>query len=289
MTTCSSRAPHEHVADVPALDGALRARLTETLASEHEIFFPFGASVAVLRPGRSGALLFAIFGREFPQVVEPLALIEDLAPAPGASASPGSFGTLGRMCFGSSRGLKLYIHAPLDGEDPPIARVLDALRTDAAAHVAYRGLQRQDSGTRQTAERILREGKTLSRTAASRADLMQAIADADDRLEPGADEPVTRYAEVLATIPAAPLARPAAVATAPKTPAAAATPESRLGPNREFLPGSTGKTPGSAPLLGPPPLFPGPASWPRACSELALEDAAGHAGRGFTWARRETA
>ena len=65
-----------------------------------------------------------------------------------------------------------------------------------------------------------REGKTLSRTAASRADLMQAIADADDRLEPGADEPVTRYAEVLATVPAAPAARPAAVAAVPRAPAA---------------------------------------------------------------------
>jgi hypothetical protein len=33
------------------------------------------------------------------------------------------------------------------------------------------------------------------------------------------DEPVTRYAEVLATIPAAPVARPAAVAAVPKVPA----------------------------------------------------------------------
>jgi serine protease Do len=223
LMTTLKRAPHEHVADVPALDGSLRARLTETLASEREIFFPFGANVAVLRPGASGALLFAIFGREFPQVVEPLALIEDLAPAPGATASPGSFGTLGRIWFGSSRGLKLYIHAPLDGDlDPPIARVLDALRTDAAAHLAYRGLQQQDSRTRQIAARILHEGKTLSRTAAARADLLQAMADAGERLGPGADEAVTRYAEVLATVPAAPLARPAAVATAPKTPAAAA-------------------------------------------------------------------
>jgi serine protease Do len=218
LMTTLKRAPHEHVADVPVLDGALRARLAETLASEREIFFPFGANVALLRPGASGALLFAIFGREFPQVVEPLALIEDLAP--GASASPGSFGTLGRIWFGSSRGLKLLIHAPLDGEiDPPIARVLDALRTDAAAHIAYRGLQQQDSRTRQIAERILRQAKTLSRTAASRADLLQAMAEAGDRLGPSVDEPVTRYAEVLATIPAAPVARPAAVAAVPKVPA----------------------------------------------------------------------
>ncbi len=199
LMTTLKRAPHAHVADVPALDGALRARLEETLASEHEIFFPFGANVAVLRPAASGALLFAIFGRDFPRVVEPLALVEDLAPAPGASTSPSSFGTLGRIWFGSSRGLKLYIHAPLDGDgEPPIARVLDALRTDAAAHVAYRGLQRQDSETRQTAERILREGKTLARTAASRADLLQAITDAGERLGPGVDEVVTRFAELLA-------------------------------------------------------------------------------------------
>jgi S1-C subfamily serine protease len=220
LMTTLKRAPHEHVAEVPALDGALRAHLAEALASEREIFFPFGASVAVVRPGASGALLFAIFSRDFPQVVEPLALIEDLAPAPGASASPSSFGSLGRVWFGSARGLKLYLRAPLDGDgEPPIERVLDALRTDAAAHVAYRGLQQQDSRTRQTAERILREGKTLSRTAASRADLLQAISEAGDRLGPGADEPLTRFAEVLAQPT---VAVPAAVAAGPRPPAAVA-------------------------------------------------------------------
>ena len=199
MMTTLRRAPHEHVADVPVLDSALRAGLEKTLGSEREVFFPFGANIAVLRPGVSGALLFAVFGRDFPQVVEPLATIEDLAPAPGASTTPSSFGTLGRIWFGSSRGLKLYTHASLDGDgDLPIARVLDALRTDAAAHVAYRGLARQDSRTRQTAERILREGKTLARTAASRADLLQAITDAGERLGPGVDEEGTRFAELFA-------------------------------------------------------------------------------------------
>jgi len=206
LMTTLKRAPHEHVADVPVLDGALRARLTETLAAEREIFFPFGANVAVLRPASGSALLFAIFSRDFPQAVEPLALLEDLAPAPGTSAS--TFGSLGRVWFGSARGLKLYARAALDGEgDPPLARVLDALRTDAAAHAAYRGLQRQDSVTRQTAERILREAKTLSRTAASRADLVQAIAEAGDRWGPGADEPVTHFAELPAPPPSV---RPAA-------------------------------------------------------------------------------
>ena len=49
LMTTLKRTPHEHVADVPALDGVLRAHLDETLASEREIFFPFGANVAVLR------------------------------------------------------------------------------------------------------------------------------------------------------------------------------------------------------------------------------------------------
>jgi serine protease Do len=206
LMTTLKRAPHEHVADAPALDGASRAHLGETLASEREIFFPFGANVAIVRPGAGGALFFAIFSREFPQVVEPMALVEDL---PAATPGSTSFGTLGRVWFGSPRGLKLYARGPADVDgDPPIARVLDALRTDAAAHVAYRGLQRQDSGTRQIAEHILREGKTLSRTAAARGDLLQAIADAGERLGPNADDPVTHFAELLA--PAAAAARPAA-------------------------------------------------------------------------------
>src|SRR5262249_50360951 len=95
LMTTLKRTPHEHVADVPTLDGTLRRHLDETLASEHEIFFPFGANVAVLRPGASGTLFFAIFSRDFPQVVEPLALVEDLPPAP--APAPTSFGTLGRV------------------------------------------------------------------------------------------------------------------------------------------------------------------------------------------------
>jgi S1-C subfamily serine protease len=197
LMTTLKRTPHEHVADVPTLDGLLRRHLDETLASEREIFFPVGANGAVLRPGATGTLFFAIFSRDFPQVVEPLAVVEDLPPAP--APAPTSFGMLGRVWFGSPRGLKLYApRGPIDTDgDPPVARVLDALRSDAAAHVAYRGLQRQDS-TRQTADRLLREGKTLSRTAATRIDLLQALTDAGERLGPGGDEPVTPYAEVTA-------------------------------------------------------------------------------------------
>ncbi len=197
LMTTLKRTPHDHVADAPTLDGTLRTQLDETLTSEHEIFFPFGANVAMLRPGAGGALYFAIFSHDFPLAVEPLALVEDLPPTKSPASS--SFGTLGRVWFGSSRGLKLYARGPLDTEgDPPIARVLDALRTDVAAHVAYRGLQRQELGTRQTADRILREGKTLSRTAASRADLLQAITEAGERLGPSPDDQVTHFAQLLA-------------------------------------------------------------------------------------------
>ena len=148
LMTTLKRTPHEHVADVPALDGALRAHLDETLASEHEIFFPFGANVAVLRPGaeRRAAVRdlqprLSAGGRAAGADRGSARRRRRRARARAASARSAASGSGRRAGSSSTRTL------PLDTDgDPPIARVLDALRTDAAAHVAYRGLQRQDSG-----------------------------------------------------------------------------------------------------------------------------------------------
>jgi serine protease Do len=201
MTTLK-RTTHEHVAEAPALDGALRARIDQAVAREQEIFFPFGGNVALVRRGGGGALLFAIFGRDFPLVAEPMTIVEDLA-----SASSSSFGELGRVWFGSARGLKSYpggVSITGDSDPtlaPPLARVLDVLRADAAAHVAYRGLQQQPSMTRQTSERLLRESKSLTRTAVSRADLLQSLVEAGERLAPAGDDPVTHFAELAPGLP----------------------------------------------------------------------------------------
>jgi hypothetical protein len=222
LMTTLKRTPREHVAESPALDGSARRRVAQMLAAEGELFFPFGGNVAVLRAGAGGALLFEVFARDFPFTVEPTAIVEDLTPLSGAG-----FGTMGRVWFGSPRGLKVYTAgdsanpaaAPEHEPDLPTALALDALRGDAVAYVDFRRQQRDASTSRQTADRIARAGKVLARTAASRAELLQALSDAGERFGPAHGDPVTHLAEILAPPPA--VRPPAAVAPlAPSAPAA---------------------------------------------------------------------
>jgi hypothetical protein len=202
LMTTLERAPRARVAETAALDGDARQRFDDAVTVEGEVFFPFGGNVAVVRRGGAGALLFEVLARDFPAIVEPIAILEDLPPT-----EPASFGSLGRIWFGSTRGLKPYAPvsvgdtgaapAPDPETELPIARALDALRRDAMAHVAYRRQQRQAAVSRQTAEEVARTGKSLARTAASRIDLLQALADAGERFGPAYGDPVTHLAEIL--------------------------------------------------------------------------------------------
>jgi serine protease Do len=190
------RTPHEHVADAPPMDGATRAGVDAAAARARGqgTFFPFGGNVAAVRAGAggTGALLFALYARDFPQVAEPIAVVEDLPPS-----SPSRFGEVGRVWFGTARGLKRVDPAQAEGDTAAqVARLVDALRADAAAAIAYRRDARQESSSRQTSQRLVRVAQSLARTAASRADLVQAVADAAERLGPQAGEPATLLVEL---------------------------------------------------------------------------------------------
>jgi serine protease Do len=215
LMTTLRRTPREHVAETPALDATTRRRLTEAVAAEGEVFFPFGGNVAVVRAGADGALLFEVFARDFPVTVEPIAILEDLAPIASSA-----FGMLGRVWFGSARGLKVYAPgaggsaeglAPLDRDaDLSTGLALDALRSDASAYVGFRAQQRQTAPSRQTLDGIARAGKVLARTAGSRAEVLQSLADEGERFGPAHNDPVTHLAEILA--PPATQSRPPASA-----------------------------------------------------------------------------
>jgi S1-C subfamily serine protease len=213
LMTTLKRAPHGHQGDPVALDASARRLIRGALDADGELFFPFGAQMALARPGADDSLVFALFGKEFPQSSEPSLVIEDLSPG----ADP-EFGRLGRIWFGAPQGLQAHDRTALDAEaQAQAARVLDGLRADAAASAAYQQARRADMGSRQAADTLRRMKRTLTRTAASRGDLLQAATDLADRFAPQPGEHGLTLADLA---PLRPTVEPAAPPPAKPAPLA---------------------------------------------------------------------
>ncbi|HVY41120.1 MAG TPA: serine protease [Polyangia bacterium] len=214
LMTTLKRAPRARQDDPVVLDASARRTIRAALDADGELFFPFGAQTALARAGRDDSLLFAVFGKEFPQSSEPTLVIEDLSPG----ADP-DFGSLGRLWFGSSQGLQARDRTALDAEaQAQAARVLDGLRADAAASAAYQQARRGDMGSRQAADTLRRMKRTLARTAAGRGDLLQVAADLSDRFAP---QPGEHGATLADLAPLRPIADSPARAPAGPAPVAA--------------------------------------------------------------------
>jgi hypothetical protein len=192
LMTTLKRTPKEHEGGAIVVDGPARMMVTAALKPLGEMFFPFGAQVAVVREA-GGDLLFAVYPKDFPVTSEPLLVIED-RPAQTLT----SFGELGDVWLGSARGLKRSEPASLgiDGV-AQIGRTLDALRADAIGHASYRGTPEAGVTSRQANEQRKRAAKALARVASSRADLWQTVVELADRLGPQQDEGATTLAAVL--------------------------------------------------------------------------------------------
>ncbi len=173
LMTTLKRTAHPHQGDPLALDAGTRHLIRGVLDAQGELFFPFGPQVALVRPAGDDGLLFALFGREFPQSPEPALVIEDLAPG----ADP-EFGRMGRLWIGSAQGLHARDRTVLDAEaQAQAARLLDGLRADAAATAAYQKARRADAASRQQSDELRRMKRALARTGATRSDLLQASAE----------------------------------------------------------------------------------------------------------------
>jgi S1-C subfamily serine protease len=194
LMTTLKRTPRARQEDEVALDASARHLLRGALDTDGELFFPFGGQLGLVRPGRDDGLLFALFSKDFPQSADPVLVIEDLAPG----ADP-AFGRVGRLWLGSTQGLKERDRTSLDAEaQAESARLLDGLRADACASVAYQKARRAGTGSRQAADTLRRMRRSLVRTAATRADLLQAATDLADRLGPGPGEQGLSLADVAA-------------------------------------------------------------------------------------------
>jgi serine protease Do len=198
MTTLKRSGPPADGAGL-ALDRASREQLDEALGATRELFFPFGGHAAMVRAGADGALVFAVWGRDFPSDDTPLVVVEDLPPPDEAS-----FGALGRLWFGSPRGLKARDAAALDaGAREDVEALAKALRGDALARATYRATAAAEGASRQSSEKARRAARALARLAAGRADLAQIAEDLAERLGPAAGERGSTIAEALAPTPAA--------------------------------------------------------------------------------------
>jgi len=194
MMNTLKRSPRNHARDPIALDAGTRAAVQAALASGGDIYFPVGSQIALVRSAPCGRLLFAVLPKDFPTTTEPVLVLEDL---PAASA--GVFGEVGRVWFGSPRGLKAYDRANLDPDAGTLTtRLLEALRADVAGHLAYRAVRDQTASSRQSDDRTHRLATELTRVAASRTDLLQATLEMAERLAPQATEPSGRFASLLA-------------------------------------------------------------------------------------------
>lgn len=192
LMTTLKKTLRDHKEEAVSLDQTNRASLLEALGIGKEMFFPFGTLVGVVRGLPGDALLFAVFQKDFPFSSEPSFVAEDL-PSTGS----GDFGELARVWIGSHRGIDEHDPKALDAEtQAEISKLLDALRSDACAHSAYRASWRQEADSRDSSERAARMAKTLNRTAATRVELIQTIADLSERLIPTPGQRATTLAEI---------------------------------------------------------------------------------------------
>jgi serine protease Do len=185
------RSAHDRDDHAVAVDGEARRRIAGELAEGGDAFFPVGAQIAMARLGAGGALLYALYPKDFPATDQPALVLEDL-PASEAAA----FGALGRVWLGSPRGLKRYDLAFFDAEGQAnLKRALAALRGDLAARLDYRAAA-VGPESRQAESALRQAGKQLARAAAARADLLQAVTDLAERFAPSGEERGARLASL---------------------------------------------------------------------------------------------
>jgi S1-C subfamily serine protease len=192
LMTTLKRAARDRPDDLSSFDQRSRQTIADAVDAEHELFFPFGPQVAVERRGSDGALLIVLFSKDFPTSMDPVLVLEDLAPTADTPA-----GALGRVWLGSPQGLKPYDRTSLDADgQSQAARILDALRADALAHATYRGTRRVDAGSRQSSDDLRRLRKMLARNVGARVELLQNLGDLAERLAPQLGERGRTLAEV---------------------------------------------------------------------------------------------
>jgi len=229
------RTPRLRQDPVASLDAAARGRVAEWARSGPAAAFPFGATLATATLRADGALVFAVMGRDFPVRSVPVLVLEDLPP------EGDGFGKAGRVWAGNGSGLRAVERTALEAElQAHLARLLDALRRDAAVAASFRAAARVQVSSREKWEAVSRLERSVKKLVDARQDLSQAALDLADRLAPSDAELGVLLADTLVPLPP-----PAAPRVPPPAPAGAAV----LAPavKTEGRPGAAQPPPAPAP------------------------------------------
>lgn len=167
-------------ADSAPLDLAARRRLIDDASDGIGLFFPFGGSTASAQTRSDGALLFQVFSRDFPIKTWPVLTFEDNPPENGAE-----FGTLGKLWFGSARGVTEVSKNDLDAEArAQLERGLDALRRSALLSAAHRRASAGQDASREAHDLAARLDRNLRRNSAMDKDLATQVTELAEREAP---------------------------------------------------------------------------------------------------------
>jgi S1-C subfamily serine protease len=166
--------------DSAQLDLSARRRLLDDASDGNGIFFPFGALTASAQTRSDGSLLFQVFSREFPLDTWPVLTLEDAPPS-----EAGEFGALGKVWFGSARGVREFLRSELDAENrAQLERALDALRRSALLSAAHRRATAGQDASREAHDLASRLDRNLRRNSGLDKDLAGVVMDLAEKEAP---------------------------------------------------------------------------------------------------------
>ncbi len=167
-------------ADSAQLDLAARRRLVDDASNGIGLFFPFGSLTASAQTRSDGAILFQVFSHEFPIRTWPVLTIEDAAPETSAD-----FGTLGKVWYGSARGVSEFLRSELDPENrAQLEKALDALRRSALLSAAHRRASAGQDASREAHDLASRLDRNLRRNSLMDRDLANLVTDLAEKEAP---------------------------------------------------------------------------------------------------------
>ena len=185
------RTTRDRADSVVPVDGSARELVTAELTKGGDTFFPSGAQVGAARRIGDGALLLALYPKDFPANGEPSVVMEDLT----VTRTNQLRGDRARL-VGFGAGAQPVELRSLDAEgQTQIERLLAVLRADLVAQLTLRRLDQGAPGAKQSESRR-RLAKTIARVAMTRSELLQSVAELPERLLSDAGETRTRFADL---------------------------------------------------------------------------------------------